>query len=174
MILNGLKMHIEERTYYEDEQKMEANWILVFIVVSSLSTLAIAIGFMYNENADLTSLIAVAGSIIFTDMLIVFIFKTLKLSTALSKKGFHYKWSLMSGPMKMIEWHEIENIAIKKSPYKGYGRKTSLKYGDSYTMNLKEGLALTLKNGKKKFFSLKDSEEFKRGFNKLEIGLHIS
>lgn len=174
MILNESKMQIEERTYYEDEQKMEANWILIFIVFSSLSTLAIAIGFMYNENADLMSLLVVAGSIIFTDILIVLIFKNLKLYTALSKKGFHYNWSLFGGQYKLIEWLEIENLSIKKSPYRGYGRKTIFKYGESYTMNLKEGLELTLKNGKKKFFSLKDSEEFKRAFNKLETGLHIS
>jgi hypothetical protein len=64
-------------------------------------------------------------------------------------------------------------LNIRKSPIKGYGKSKKWRYGDVYTMNTKMGLELIYKNGKKQYFSLKDADEFKKAFKKLELNLLI-
>ncbi len=167
-------MHIEERTYYEAEQKMEANWILIFILISSISTMAIAVALLYKEDPDWLQMAIVVGAILLGDAFVIFLFKTMKLYLALSKRGFHYKMKLGNNKDNFISWQDVTEISIRKSPATGYGRKNKWKYGEVYAMNLKQGVELCLKNGKKKFFSLKDPEEFKRAFRKMELHLQIS
>jgi hypothetical protein len=86
-------MLIEDRTYYEDEQKMEANWILIFIIISGVSSVCIASAFMFNSKADWLEISIVAAAIIFTDALVIFILKSMKLELALVKKGLYFKMS---------------------------------------------------------------------------------
>lgn len=162
-------MQIEDRTYFEEEQKMEANWILVFILISSISMMAISIALMFDENANWTSIGIVIGSILFTDIIMVLLFKTMKLNIAISKKGFHYRMNTVNRKNKLLLWDEIASMELRKSPARGYGKKYKFRYGEVYAMNLKQGIEFNLKNGKKIFFSLKDPDEFMRTVRKLEL-----
>ncbi len=166
-------MQLEDRTYYEEEQKMESNWMLIIILVMTISSLAIAVGVLYSSNTDWLQIGIVAAAIIFSDLFIIVLFKSMKLELAITKKGLHYKMVPMAGKQAMVEWDSVIAMSIKKSPARGYGKKVKYKYGELYTMNMKHGLELTLQNGKKKFFSLKDADEFKKAFRKLELPLQI-
>ena len=166
-------MQIEDRTYYAEEQKMEANWILIFIVFTSISTLVVVIAVLYNSNAPWFQIGMVAGAILFSDLIIVMLFKTMKLELALTKKGLHYKMFPLGSKVNLVDWKEVTAICIRKSPASGYGKRKKYKYGDIYAMNLRTGVELTLTSGMKKFFSLKDPVEFKKGFRKLELNIQI-
>lgn len=166
-------MQIEDRTYYEEEQKMESKWILILILVMSLSSLVIAVAVLYSSKAELYLIGIVAGAILFSDALVIFLFKAMKLEIALTKKGFCFKMSPSGNKNKCVDWSEVSAICIRKSPASGYGKKQKFRYGVVYAMNLKPGLELSLTNGKKKFFSLKDPDEFKKAFRKLELPLII-
>lgn len=166
-------MKVEDRTYYEDEQKMEANWVLFIIVIMSLSILGIAIGVMIHDKAEWVSICIVAGAILFSDSLIIFLFKKMKLELAVTKKGLHYNMATFISKNNFVSWADVSSLCIRKSPASGFGKKTKFRYGEVYAMNLKKGLELSLKNGKKKFFSLKDSDEFLRSFRKLELAIEI-
>lgn len=166
-------MKVEDRTYYEEEQKMEANWILFIVVAMSLSILGIAIGVMIHDKEEWASIAIVAGAIIFSDLLIVVLFKRMKLELALTKKGLHYNMTTMAGKNKFLSWEEVSSITIRKSPASGFGKKNKFRYGEVYAMNFKKGVELSLKNGKKKFYSLRDSDEFLRSFRKLELAIEI-
>lgn len=168
-----MTMQIEERIYYEEEQKMEANWILIFILISSISSMAIAVAFLYKDDPDWLQIGIVAGAIILSDIFIIVLFKTMKLELSLSKKGIHYKMTYGSFKHQLVAWDEVDAISIRKCPVSGYGKQRKWKYGDVYAMNLQLGVELLLKNGKKKYFSLKQPDEFKKAFNKLELTMHI-
>ena len=152
---------------------MESNWILILIVATSISSLAIATAVLYNSKAGWLQIGIVAAAIVLTDALIIFLFKSMKLELALTKKGMPYKISPLGSKGNIIIWAEVDAMCIRKSPATGYGKKYKFRYGEVYAMNLKTGVELTLKNGKKKFFSLRDPDEFKKGFKKLELNLQI-
>ncbi len=165
-------MQLEDRTYYEEEQKMEANWMLILILFTSISAIVIAVAFLYNSKAEWLQISLVAGAIIFSDALMVFLFKTMKLELAIVKNGLYFKM-FPSTKNHFIDWNDIAALSIRKSPVKGYGKTKKWRYGDVYAMNLKVGLELIFKDGKKKFFSLKHPDEFKKAFRKLELHLQI-
>lgn len=166
-------MQIEDRTYFEEEQKMEATWLLIFILISSISMMAIAIAFLYNDNADWTSIGIVIGAILLSDGIMIVLFKTMKLNLAVTKKGLHYRMNTANRKNKILLWDEVISMGLRKSPASGYGKKIKFRYGEVYAMNLKQGIEFNLKNGKKMFFSLKDPDEFIRSVKKLELNLHI-
>ena|SRR5687768_12766762 len=166
-------MQTEERTYYEENQKLEADWIIYFIIISSISAIAIAVGFLYSAKSDWTEIMIVIGAILFSDSLIIFLFKSMRLELALSKKGLHYRMFPGGGKIKLVSWSEVSAISIRKSPAKGYGKQQKFRYGEVYDMNLKQGVELVLSNGKKKFFSLKDPDEFKKSYKKLELSMQL-
>ncbi len=166
-------MQIEERTYFEEEQKMESKWMLFLILGSSVSMMTIAIAFLYNDNADWISIGIVVGAILLTDVIMILLFKNMKLNLAISKKGLHYRMNTVNAKNKLLSWDEVTLIGLRKSPATGYGKKIKFKYGEVYAMNLKEGVEFGLKNGKKIFFSLKDPDEFMRSIRKLELNIQI-
>jgi hypothetical protein len=166
-------MQIEERTYFEEEQRMDSRWMWFFVLFASISTTALIVGFIFNEEADWLKIGIVSTAIVFSDVLIFYLFKTMKLELALSKKGFHYRFFAMMVSQGIIGWSEITGITFRKSPARGYGKKLKYPYGEIYTMNTKTGVELHLNNGKKKFFSLKDPDAFRTAFNKLELRIRI-
>lgn len=166
-------MQIEDRTYYEEEQKMEATWLLILILVMTISSLVIAVAVLYNSKAEWIMIGFVAFTILFTDAVIIYFFKNMKLEIALTKKGLCYKMSPSGSKYKYVDWTEVSSICIRKSVASGYGMKKKFRYGDVYSMNFKMGVELSLNNGKKKFFSLKDPDEFKKAFRKLELPIEI-
>jgi hypothetical protein len=166
-------MHIEEKLYYKEEQKMEANRVLIFILISTLSTLAITIAFLYNGNADWLMIGIVASVMLFADVMIFLVFKRSRLDLAVTKEGLYYKMTIFSSKTHLLDWKEVSAASIRKPPVKSFGIKYKFRYGQVYTMNLRQGLELKLKDGKKKFFSLKDPDEFKKAFRKLELQLEI-
>lgn len=166
-------MQIEDRTYYEEEQKMEATWILILILAMSTTSLVIAIVVLYNSRAGWLQIGIVTAAIVFTDAFIIFLFKYMRMELALAKNRFYFRTYPSFVKIGFVNWDEVNAICIRKSPATGYGKKYKFRYGEVYAMNLKPGVELTLKNGKKKFFSLKDPDEFKKGFKKLELNLQI-
>lgn len=166
-------MRIEERTYFEEEQKMESRWLLILIIASSISMLTIAIAYLYKDHADWTSIGLVIGAILFTDAIMLTLFKIMKLNLAVSKKGLHYRMNTVNTKNKLLPWDEVTSIGLRKSPATGYGKKIKFRYGEVYAMNLKQGVEFTLKNGKKIFFSLKDPDDFMKAVRKLELNLQF-
>ena len=166
-------MNIEDRTYYEEEQKMQGKWILVFILISSISALTLAVSFLYSEHANWTLVSIIAGSIVLTDAFAIIMFRSMKLQLALTKKGLHYHMVIVAAKDRFLDWAEVETISIRKAPTSSYGKHYKFRYGEVYTMNLKRGVEFSLKNGKKKFFSLQDPEEFIRSVRKLELNVQI-
>jgi hypothetical protein len=167
-------MQIEERIYYQEEQKMDANWIVIFVLISSITTLAIAIISLYNDHRPWVEIVLVVGAILLSDVLVVLLVKTMRLELAISKKGLHYKMTIMAGKTRFINWAEVEGLHIRKSPATGYGKHYKFRYGEVYSLNRKKGVEISLKSGKKKYFSLKDADEFIRTIKNLDLKLPIT
>lgn len=166
-------MKVDDRTYFEEEQRMNSGWMWFFALFFCITLAGIGIVLMVDAETDLTKVAVVIGSIVFSDVLIFYIFKTMKMELAITKKGFHYLFFAMIAQKGVIDWNEVENISIRKSPYRSYGKKHKFRYGEVYTMNTKTGVELQLKNGKKKFFGLKDPDAFKSGFQKLNLPMQL-
>jgi len=164
-------MQIDERTYYEEEQRMESRWIWFFFAFFFISILGIGIGILLNEPAEWRIVLLVLGIIVLSDTGVLLLFRSLKLEIAISKKGFHYNFFALFSNKGTIEWNEIEKISLTKSPYRSYGKKYSFKNGQVFTMNTKMGVKMDLKNGRKKFFSVKDIDDFRSSYKKLELPL---
>jgi hypothetical protein len=167
-------MQIEERVYYEEEQKMESNWIILFILFSGITTLAITMFYLYNEKGKWVEMGIVAGAILFSDGLIVLLLKTMRLNLAICKKGLHYKMTIFTGTSRLLNWEEVVGLHICKPPTTGYGKHYKFRYGEVYSLNRKKGVEISLKNGKKKFFSLKDVDAFIRSVKNLDLKLSIT
>ena len=131
------------------------------------------IPFFFDKEADLTKVSVVLGAIVFSDVLILYLFKTMKLEMAITKGGLHYRFFAMLASSGIIQWTDVASISFRKSPHRGYGKKYKFRYGEVITMNTKSGVELTMKNGKKKFFSLKDPDAFRSGFHKLNLPIEL-
>jgi len=162
-------MKVEEKTYYEEEQKMDSKWIWIFALLFAAIIGVIGIAFLVDKEKDPLKISLVLGIIGLSDVLLIFLFKRMTLEIALSKKGFHYYSYALFVTKGTIEWNDISKIAIIKSPYDGYGKKHSFKNGQIFTMNSKLGVAIHLLNGKKKFFSVKDVDAFRTAYSKLQL-----
>lgn len=171
--LTFLIMRLSERTYFEDTVKMDAIWVVIFILVSSIGTLAISIAAIMDDvSKSWTEIGVVTGVILLSDTFIVLLFRNMRLEIATTKLAFHYRMFPI-GKMKSILWNEIVSVRSHKMKNSGYGKKYKMKYGTAYIMNTKPGIEFTLSSGKKLFVSVNDAEDFKRSIRKLELPLII-
>lgn len=164
-------MQIDEKTYFEEEQKMDSKWIWFFVLFFCLLLAGVGVAFLLDDNSktNVPKISWTLGIIVLSDLFLLYIFKTMKLEIALSKKGFHYSFFALLTSKGIIEWNQISKISITKSPYKSYGKKYSFKNGEVYTMNSKMGVTLVLLSGKKKFFSIQDIDTFRSAYTKLQL-----
>lgn len=166
-------MQIQDRTYYEDQVKMDAQWVIIFILVSSIGTLAIALTVMLNDEIKKwTEIAIVTATIVITDGIIIMLFRKLSLSITTTKLALNYKISPM-GKHHVLAWTDIHAIRIHKMKSTSYGKQHKWKYGTTIIMNNKPGIEFELKSGKKLFLSMNDAEEFKRSIRKLELPVII-
>jgi hypothetical protein len=167
-------MKVDNRTYFEEEQRMNSGWMWFFALFFCITLVGIGAVLLVDKETDLTKVAIVIGSIVFSDVLIFYIFKTMKLELAITKNGFHYVFFAMIAQKGMVDWNEVEKVSIRKSPYRSYGKKHKFRYGEVYTMNTKTGVELEVKNGNRKFFSLKDPDAFMSGFQKLNLPMQLN
>ncbi len=166
-------MKVDERTYFEEEQKMDSKWMWIFALVFSTILGVVGICYLIGSKENTLTITLVLSSIALSDILIIYLFKTLKLEIALSKKGFHYYSYALIVSKGNIDWKDISAISIIKSPYNSYGKKYSFKNGKVYTMNSKVGVAIQLLNGKKLFFSIENVDAFRTAYQKLQLPLKL-
>jgi hypothetical protein len=166
-------MKVDDRTYFEEEQTMDSKWMWFFVVFCFTTVMAFAVVFLFNEGVNWLMMGLTIGIMVLTDLFILYVFKTMKLELALTKKGFHYRFFAVFASTGAILWNDVSGVKITKAPHRGYGRKLKYKYGEVVTMNTKSGVELQMKNGKKKFFSVQDPDAFKIAFHKLELPIRI-
>lgn len=100
-------------------------------------------------------------------LILLFTFSVFKLK--LNKNNLEYSFFPFTFQPKKIVWDDIQQIQfIKADPlfdFGGWGIRLSKKYGVAYIMGNNDILFLTLKNGKKRSFSIKDKELLIRFFD---------
>lgn len=166
-------MQLSERTYFEDKVKMDAQWVIIFILVSSIGTLAIAITVMLNEEIrKWTEIALVTGTILLSDTCVVILFRKMNLELATTKQGLHYKMNPF-GKLTLLNWKEVRSIRTHKMKHAGYGKQHKWKYGIAIVMNHKPGIEFELQNGRKLFLSMNEADDFKRSIRKLELPILI-
>lgn len=104
-------------------------------------------------------------------LILLFTFSIFKLK--LDKNNLEYSFFPFTFKTKKISWDDIQQIQfIKADPlfdFGGWGIRLSKKYGVAYIMGNNDILFLTLKNGKKRSFSIKDKENLIAFFDENEI-----
>ena len=167
-------MKVDDRTYFEEEQRMNSNWLWFFVIFSFISLMVLGVTFLIDKETDWIKVAIVLGAITFSDVLIIFLFKTMKLELAITKNGLHYSFFAMVTNKGIVPWSEVSALSFQKAPRRGYGKSYKFRYGEVYAMGTRKGIELELKNGKKKFFTLKDLDSFRSGFEKLNLPLTLN
>jgi hypothetical protein len=170
----NIEMKVDDRTYFEEEQRIESGWMWFFALFFFITLMGIGIIFLIDEKTDWIKISFVLVVIVFSDVLILYLFKTMKLELAVTKKAFHYRFFAIMASKGTIDWTDVASVSLRKAPNRGYGKKLKFRYGEIYTMNTKTGVELEMKNGKKKFFSLKDPDSFKSSLQKIEIPIQTT
>lgn len=93
-------------------------------------------------------------------VLVLLLFLALRLETRVSNECLRVRYFPFL--KRTFKWSNIEFAEIIKYGFVGYGIKFSTKYGAIYNVKGSQGLALTLKNGKKYLIGTQKPEELKR------------
>jgi len=152
-------------TQFREEQKMTQWWIwaLLFMLLSIAVYTFIQQNLLGNPvgNNPMPDY-GVYIFLIFTIVLNYFIWK-IKLITKVDEEGIH----LIFIPFfkKQYLWTDIDSAEIVKYGFLGYGIRYSPKYGVVYNIDGPYGLALDLKNGKKRMIGTQKKEELQEWLN---------
>src|SRR5688572_4022738 len=109
-------MKVDDRTYFEEEQRMDSRWMFFFVLFSFLLLAGIAVAFLVDKETDWTKITIVLASILFSDILILFLLKTMKLDLAITKNGLHYRFFAMVASQGVVNWNEVAAISLRKAP----------------------------------------------------------
>ena len=108
---------------------------------------------------------------------VTIILLVLKLTVVIDSRIFKYRLFPFHFGYKEIEWKEIEMVEISKidalSDFMGWGLRYSTKYGWGYIFNSNDAILLTLKNGKKLVFTIKNKIEIMKFLTDNKIPFNI-
>lgn len=150
---------------FKEEQRFTQTWLIVLLVVSIITPLAIITQEYLKENTKMTTYQFIGTiSLILISVGLIFFFK---LTTRIDEKGIYYQFIPFHFKFKIIQWNEIENAFVRTydaiGEYGGWGFKGVFFWrkskGTCINVSGDIGIQLVLKNGKKLLIGTKKKQE---------------
>jgi len=156
--------------YFKESQKVNLGWKwILFLGLYALMIWALLEQFS-EQKYDVTGVISIVFSIviiIFFNILILY----MKLETEMNEHSIRYQFKPFHRKPRIIELRDVSEIYLRQfKPYKeygGYGIQRKIKYGQSYTVEGRNGLQIIMKNGKKILVGTQKSKELEALLKKL-------
>jgi hypothetical protein len=162
-----------------EEQRFNQLWITVLIIVSMLVPLGIILGTYIKDpsNFSVEKLVLILGITILTPG-IIFLFK---LYSRIDETGIHYKFFPFHWSYKIIEWHDLDKVYVRKYDglieYGGWGLKGGTLWnkaeGKALNVSGDIGIQLELKNGKKLLIGTQKRKEMETVLSYYKTKLNI-
>jgi len=138
---------------FKEEQRFTQTWLIVLIIVSLITPMALLIKEYTSENSTMRTVefVSILGSTIAVTLPILFF----KLKTRIDEKGIHYSFFPFQPRTKTLQWSEIRSATVRKyapiSEYGGWGYKGIIrrKKGRAISVSGDIGIQLELITGKK-------------------------
>lgn len=166
-------MEIDERIYFEEEQRMNQKWVWLLIGIMGLSTVIILVVMLIDSDVSLTLVLGIMGFMLLLNTFAVMMFKATRLNLAITRKGIYCKISPNTAKPRFTSWDDVTSVKITKSPVTGVGHQKKYKYGEAFVMKMGQGIELVLKDGKKRFFSCVETNDFLKCVHKLELPVEV-
>lgn len=171
---------MNNKILFQEKQKFTQWWLWLFLLGTTLSVSYYTVKsntvskIIENENLnpnpdsftqvlreeyitfDLMTILLLISPL----LLIVLLFLVLRLETIVSHDCVRMRYFPFL--KRTFKWSNIESAEIIKYGFVGYGIRLSTKYGTMYNVKGSQGLALTLKNGKKYLIGTQKPEELQR------------
>jgi hypothetical protein len=152
---------------FEEKQKFP-NWLTILMAGIALLTIAIVLiaGITGPEQkkADMWLGIAIAFPI---EILVVILFQYIQLEKIVTSNGLYYRWRPWQKRFRVIEKESIKSFELRNSPPLNYGIHWFPGYGWVHNASAGEGIQLYLVNGRRLFFSTRETGFFQRALQSL-------
>jgi len=96
------------------------------------------------------------------ELAIIYLFMTSEIDLTVTSNGVYYRWRPLHRKYRIIEKEMLESVDIRRSPLFNYGFGWFPSLGTFYNTHNGPGLQFYLKNGKRIFFSSKDTVQLNR------------
>mgnify|MGYP006883055308 CR=1 FL=1 len=140
---------------FKEEQRFTQTWLIVLLVISMITPIAI----MTNEYSKENSTMSLNELLLTTSLMVVVILPIFffKLKTRIDEKGIHYQFFPFHFSARSILWSELKAAHTRKydaiTEYGGWGLKGGFLWrkskGVAYNVSGDIGIQLEYKSGKK-------------------------
>lgn len=174
-----------EKTYFKEEQYFSNLWFWVFLIVVFTVSLTptfvalyseLVLGKPFGENpSSIESLFIMLGVLGLVYLVVIFMFRKMKLITEVRTGGFYYRYPPFIIKERKFGVNEIKQYKIRSyKPVKEYGgwgiRYGWGKSGRAFNVKGKIGLQFYLTDGKMVLFGTQRADALLRAMNKMMKG----
>ncbi len=135
---------------FKEVQKFKQWWLWLFLGVV---TAAVLTGSLYTVLHDGNTLGYIGIAFTIVPVIIMFLFRSMRLETMIDDTGVYYKYAPIHRGMQKVELKNIREAGIRKykpiSEFGGWGLRTGKNGSEAFNVSGNTGLELTFKNGKK-------------------------
>ncbi len=155
-------------TKFSESQRFNQPWLWVILIVIYVSPLIPNLSTILDEGFGAAFSIGILNHVI-TIGLVIILFLWMRLKTDFTAQGIHVHY--LPFFKKEFAWQDIEQVEIVHYSFGdvlGWGIRVSSRLGTVYNVRGYEGIAVTLKNGKKYLIGTQQAETLKNYMNKGE------
>lgn len=146
---------------FRETQKFGQWWLwVIFLAVEALCIYSITVQLILHRPQGNHP--ASAGGLIFLFLFItlfMYLFYITRLDTKIDTQGVAYRWRPFQKKYRKILWKDIENAAIIKYFFVGYGWHWSIRFGEVHNTGGNRGLLLTFINKRKMLLGTRRPDE---------------
>lgn len=150
-----------------EEQQRFPKWLtylMVAVLVLVLAGMILLAIYIEEERGEALIGLAIAVPI---ELAIIYLFITSELELAVTSNGVYYRWKPLQKKYRVIETEMIQGAEIRRTPMFNYGFGWFPGLGMFYNTHNGPGVQFYLQNGKRIFFSSKDTEQLNRAVQQL-------
>jgi len=173
------------KSFYREIQRFSSPWVWILLITVLAASLVPTLTALYRQivldnpfgrkplSGNELLIIIVVQIVLY--VLIVFLFKKMKLVTEVKDDGFYYWYPPFINKVKRIGKEEIEKYEVRQykpiREYGGWGVRQGIgKAGTAFNVSGKTGLQFVLKNGKKILFGTLRGDALQRAMDKMMKG----
>jgi len=152
---------------FSETQQFRAKWLWAILICCVLISTTVTVAtVVWDETNRLQGTIALA-ILIPLEGLMIYLFYTVKLETAVTSEGVFYRWWPFFRKYSFIDKNEIELIEPGINPALSYGFHNIPGYGRVHNTGPGKGMVFVLKNRRKIFIGSQRLDDFQSALERL-------